>query len=66
MAKKKIITGAEMRRKRLAMKMTQAEMALMFGVHKNTWARWERGAMAPGHVAEALLRLVLDEMEAKK
>jgi predicted ATPase len=40
------VDGGELRARRLALRLTQAELAARLGVTANTLARWERGAMA--------------------
>ena len=40
--------------------LTQAEAARLVGVAPNTWARWERGEMAPDRRSLKLIALLPD------
>lgn len=52
------MTGPDLRVWRLAMGMTQAELAEALGVRENTVSRWERDAMAIAN--PRMLRLALE------
>jgi transcriptional regulator with XRE-family HTH domain len=55
--------GQELRRRRLALGWTQAELAQRLEVAPNTVARWERGERGIAH--PAMLSAMLDVIEAK-
>jgi DNA-binding transcriptional regulator YiaG len=48
------------RQTRVALDLTQRELADLLGVPQPTVARWETGVRDPGAVGEALFRLLLD------
>ena len=50
--------GAEVRRIRLKLGFTQAQLAEKVGVASNTVARWERGELGIGEPAARLMRLL--------
>jgi transcriptional regulator with XRE-family HTH domain len=52
------MTGAEVRRIRQRLGLTQAELAERLGVAANSVARWERDEMGIRPTAGALLRLM--------
>lgn len=51
---------ARAREARVALGMTQEEMASLLGVPRPTVARWEGEMRDPGAIGEALFRLILD------
>ena len=53
-----MMTGKELRRRRQQLKLTQAELATLIGVAKNTVARWERGEMGMSNTTAKLLDLL--------
>ena len=53
-----LVTGAEVRRIRKQLALTQRELAKQLGVAENTVARWERDEMGMRSTAEKLLRLL--------
>lgn len=54
------MTGVDLRNRRRALGLTQAELAEYLGVAANTVARWERGARIP---AERSISLALSAIE---
>jgi len=54
----------EIREKRIALNLTQEELAKKFGVERNTVARWERGAIVPQAIG--MLRLAFQSLEIAK
>jgi len=52
----------ELKRRRTALGITQAELATVLGVKPNTVARWESGVLA----VPAYLPLALETVERKK
>ena len=52
------MTGAELRRLRKRLGMTQLELADRIGVTANTLARWERDLVGIGEVAARWIRSV--------
>lgn len=46
---------------RLALRLTQREAAAKVGVAPNTWARWERGELAPHPLREPMLEQLLSQ-----
>ena len=52
------MTGEEVRRIRLRLGLTQAELGERLGVAANSVARWERGEMGIRPTAAGLLRLM--------
>jgi transcriptional regulator with XRE-family HTH domain len=54
----------EIKQKRLALNLTQEELAEKFGVERNTVARWERGAIVPQ--AKGMLSLAFQTLEIEK
>jgi len=55
--------GPELRRRRLALGLSQAELATELEVTKNTVARWERDEVAIRH--PGMLRACLEDIEAE-
>ncbi len=51
----------EIKQKRIALNLTQEELAKKFGVERNTIARWERGTIVPQ--ASGMLRLAFQTLE---
>jgi len=41
------MNGVPLRKLRLKLRRSQAQMALLVGVSKLTWGRWERGEFSP-------------------
>lgn len=54
----------EIKQKRIALNLTQEELAKKFGVERNTVARWERGVIVPP--ALGMLRLAFQTLEIEK
>lgn len=54
----------EIREKRIALNLTQEELAERFGVKRNTVARWEQGAIVPQAIG--MLRLAFQSLEVEK
>lgn len=54
----------EIREKRIALNLTQAELASRFEVDANTIARWERGEIVPKAVG--MLSLAFQSLEIEK
>ncbi len=54
----------EIKQKRIALNLTQEELAEKFGVERNTVARWERGVIAPQAIG--MLRLAFQSLEIEK
>ena len=52
------MTGAEVRRLRRRLELTQAQLAARLGVHKLTVSRWERGQVRVTEPMSRLLRLL--------
>lgn len=63
---KHTMTGKQLRRKRNQMSMTQAELAKLLGVARNTVARWERGEMSVPKFLHLALKSVDAELAARK
>ena len=59
------MTGAELRRIRKQLGMTQREFAHEMGWHPNSVAKAERGVVAVGPTAARLARLLLDVHQGK-
>jgi len=59
------MTGEELRRARLRLKMTQNELAQTLGVHGNTIARAERGELPVLKTTELAVKYLL-VMKSKK
>lgn len=57
------LEGAQLRRERDALGLTQAELGRHLGVRPNTIARWERGELKIEHAG--MLRLALRALRAK-
>ena len=53
--------ASEIRARRVAMGLTQAELAQRLGTTSNTVARWERGERAPEH--PGMLRIMLQHID---
>ena len=49
------MTPKELRKRRTALSLTQAELAARIGVHWSTVARWEQGVR---HIPEPVARLI--------
>lgn len=63
------MTGAELRRARLAMGMTQRQLALVLGVHVNTVACWERGDKTMGHsdlIQHAIMSIAGEQIQPNR
>jgi DNA-binding transcriptional regulator YiaG len=60
------MTGAEVRRIRKALGLTQAQLAEQLGVAENSVARWERGEMGIRSTAIRLLRLLVPKGKIRK
>jgi transcriptional regulator with XRE-family HTH domain len=54
------MTGAELRSARLALGITQRQLARVLGVHPNTLACWERGSKPIGN--PEMLRMALAQI----
>ena len=54
----------EIRQKRIALNLTQTELAQKFAVKTNTIARWERGEIVP--TAKGMLQLAFQSLELEK
>ena len=54
----------QIRQKRIALNLTQAELAERFDVKTNTVARWERGEVSPK--AKGMLQLAFQSLEIEK
>ena len=52
------MTGAELKRCRERLKLTQVEMARQIGVHSNSLARMERNEMTISEPVAKLVRLI--------
>ncbi len=52
------MTGADLKRRRRRLKLTQAELAKLIGVAKNTVARWERGELGMSKTTAKLIDLL--------
>lgn len=59
------MTGQEIRTKRLALGMTQAQLGEALRVNKNTIARWERDELTPQSTEMLRLAFVGLEIERK-
>ena len=57
------MTPAYLRRLRRRLRLTQAELAALLGVAKNTVARWERGELGMQPSTERLILLVEQDAE---
>lgn len=51
----------EIKEKRIALNLTQSQLAEIFGVERNTIARWEQGRIVPQ--AKGMLRLAFQSLE---
>ena len=58
------MNGAELRAERLALGITQRQLALMLGVHVNTVACWERGDKVIGN--SHMVRLALQQIKERR
>lgn len=58
------MTPNEIKTRRLALNMTQAELAAAFELDVNTVARWERGERAP--IMPGVLRLAFQSLEQQR
>ena len=58
------MTGQELRRRREALGLSQAQLAALVGVHANTVARWERGEVRIPH--PGMLDLALEALERRQ
>jgi non-specific serine/threonine protein kinase len=58
------LSGAELRERRLALRMSQRALGVALGVTITTVARWERGERAIG--APVIVRLALDHLAAQE
>lgn len=54
------MTPAELRARREALGLSQAELARRLGVAANTWWRWEQGQRQPGNAVA--LGMALDQL----
>lgn len=59
------MTPADLREARLALGLTQKALAERLGIPRNTWARWERGAMPVEHPEILWLALTALLLRAK-
>ncbi len=60
------MTGAELRRRRQRLGLTQKQMADRVGVHWNSLARMERGEMTISEPVARLVRFLVDHPERKR
>lgn len=60
------MTGAELKRCREWLKLTQAAMAREIGVHSNSLARMERGDMTISEPVAKLVRLIVKVSKDKR
>lgn len=58
------MTGSEIKKDRIRLALTQAELGDRLGVSGNTVARWERDESTPE--SPKMLRLALDALKAQK
>jgi len=58
------VTGADLRAARLALGITQRQLALVLGVHPNTVACWERGDKPIGK--PDMVRLSLQQIRDRR
>lgn len=60
------MTGAELKRCRARLKLTQVAMAQEIGIHSNSLARMERGDMTISEPVARLVRLIVKVGKAKR
>lgn len=60
------MTGEEIRAARLAQNLTQEKLGELFGVSKNTIARWERDEVTPQSTAMLRLAFIGLKIEQRK
>lgn len=60
------MTGAELKRYRERLKLTQVAMAKQIGVHSNSLARMERGDMTISEPVAKLVRLTVKMNKVKR
>jgi len=60
------MTGAEVRRLRRRLGLTQVQLAERVGVNPITVSRWERGAMGIRESAARLIRLLAQPMPPRR
>ena len=58
------LSPEEIKRQRLALQLRQEDLAAIFGVSRNTVARWERGEAQPD--APGMLRLALESLNLRR
>lgn len=54
----------EIKEKRIALNLTQSELAEIFGINRLTVARWEQGKIVPP--AKGMLRLAFQSLEIER
>lgn len=61
-----MMTGAELRKRRKDLNLTQAELGRLLGVSGNTVARWERDEIAFAPYLELALETLERRLKARK
>lgn len=55
------MSGEELRRRRLALRLSQTDMAAQLGIHQNTLCRWEKQGVP--RLSVALAQVTLERLE---
>lgn len=55
------MSGEELRRRRLALRLSQTEMAAQLGIHQNTLCRWEKQGVP--RLSVTLAKVTLERLE---